>query len=88
MKLFVTKILFKIKLNLDSMMGLIGLGTFNVHPIYNMLFYNHKVAYWVTCAINKGKQNGNNKLCHLHGSSPLSFDMFLSLKYSIIIFFG
>jgi hypothetical protein len=47
-------------------------------------FNNHKVAYWVTCSINKGKQNGNNKLCHLQESSPLSFDMFLSLKYSII----
>jgi len=44
----------------------------------------NKVAHWVTCSINKGKQNRNNKLCHLQKSSPLSFDMFLSLKYSII----
>jgi len=29
--------------------------------------YNHKVAYWATCSINKGKQNGNNKLCHPQG---------------------
>jgi hypothetical protein len=38
----------------------------------------------VTCSINKGKQNGNNKLCHPQESSPLSFDMFLPLKYSTI----
>jgi hypothetical protein len=43
----------------------------------------------VTCSINKGKQNGNNKLCHPQESSSLSFDMLLSLKYSIInVFFG
>jgi hypothetical protein len=41
----------------------------------------------VTCSINKGKENGNNKLCHPQKSSPLSFDMFLSLKYSIINIF-
>jgi len=39
------------------------------------------VAYWVACSINKGKQNGNNKLCHPQESSRLSFDMFLSLKH-------
>ncbi len=65
-------------------MGLRGFCTFNVHPICMQFFYNYKVTYWVTCSTNKGKQNGSNKLCHPQEISPLSFDMLLSLKYSII----
>jgi len=45
-------------INLDLIVGLRGLGTFNVHTIYNMQFFdNHRVAYWVTCFINKEKKN-------------------------------
>ncbi len=46
--------------------------------------YDHKMSYWVTCYINKGNMNGKKKIPPQQ-SSPLSFDMLLSLKYSVII---
>jgi hypothetical protein len=35
-KLFVTQTSFEIKINLDPIVGLIGLGICNVHIIYHM----------------------------------------------------